>query len=113
MNLIKNSEDALLDNKIDNPTITVRCHCNAGKSILEVEDNAGGIDELLLEQIFEPYFTTKEEYNGTGLGLYMSKIIVEEHCGGVLSVCNTAEGVIFKITLPHLDDMLQQPESVN
>jgi PAS domain S-box-containing protein len=101
MNLIKNAEDALLENKIINPKINITCYSETDKSVLEVEDNAGGIDVSILDKIFEPYFTTKEEYNGTGLGLYMSKRIIEDHCKGIMSAHNTSEGALFKVELQH------------
>ncbi|MGB6019779.1 MAG: PAS domain-containing protein [Sulfurimonadaceae bacterium] len=101
MNLIKNAEDALLENKTADPTITIRCYSDEEKATLEVEDNAGGIDDSVIEKIFEPYFTTKDEHNGTGLGLYMSKVIIEDHCDGILSVSNSREGALFKIVLSH------------
>ncbi len=99
LNLIKNAEDALLENKIADPTIMIRCYSDADMAVLEIEDNAGGIDESIIEKIFEPYFTTKDEHNGTGLGLYMSKVIIEEHCNGVLSVGKIRDGAVFKIVL--------------
>ncbi|HEY9190589.1 MAG TPA: PAS domain-containing protein [Sulfurovum sp.] len=101
MNLIKNAEDALMENKIKDPTINIKCYSDADKSVLEIGDNAGGIDRATMEKIFDPYFTTKEEHNGTGLGLYMSKMIVEEHCKGTLSVHNSSEGAVFKIEIKH------------
>ena len=66
---------------------------------MEVIDNAGGISPKIQSQIFEPYFSTKKEKDGTGLGLYMSKVIIEEHCDGVLNVKNTPEGSLFSIIL--------------
>ena len=66
---------------------------------MTIEDNGGGIDAIYMDKIFRPYFTTKDEEKGTGIGLYMSKIIVEEHCNGQLSVENTADGALFKIAL--------------
>lgn len=103
LNLIKNAEDVLVENAVEEPTITIRCYGDENGAVLEVHDNGGGVDESLLEKIFDPYFTTKEEHNGTGLGLYMSKIIVEEHCGGRLSVSNRDGGALFSIRLNRTD----------
>jgi len=95
LNLIKNAEDALLEQDVQNPTITIESYDN----VLIVRDNAGGIPEEVLDKIFEPYFSTKSEKTGTGLGLYMSKTIVEEHCGGKLIAFNDEDGAVFKIVL--------------
>ena len=95
LNLIKNAEDALLEQEVDNPKIIIEIE---GR-ILTVKDNAGGIPEEILPNIFDPYFSTKLEKDGTGLGLYMSKIIIEEHCEGRLTVENSTEGAVFKIIL--------------
>ena len=102
LNLIKNAEDALLDNEIVNPYIkisTYRVENDGLKFILEVSDNAGGIALDIIDKIFDPYFSTKLEKNGSGLGLYMSKTIIEEHCVGKLQVQNSSEGAVFKISL--------------
>jgi len=99
LNLLKNAEDVLVDKKIEHPQIKVRIDGNR----LEVEDNGGGIPDTILDQIFDPYFSTKSEKNGTGLGLYMSKLIIEDHCGGTLRVTNTDKGACFAIELPEGD----------
>jgi len=67
--------------------------------ILKVCDNAGGIPEAAMTKIFDPYFSTKEEGKGTGIGLYMSKMIIEDHMHGKLTASNTAEGACFTIEL--------------
>jgi len=95
LNLIKNAEDILVEKKINNPMITI----SSTKNILTIADNAGGIPFDIIERIFDPYFSTKLEKNGTGLGLYMSKTIIEEHCGGILSVTNNTSGAVFKIII--------------
>jgi PAS domain S-box-containing protein len=100
LNLMKNSEDALLENSIQEPWIKVEID----KNVLTVEDNAGGIKEEIMDKIFEPYFSTKLQKDGTGLGLYMSKLIIENHCAGKLSVQNSKSGAIFKIVLGDDDD---------
>ena len=95
LNLIKNAEDALLEKGIKDPQITVEIDGDH----LTVKDNAGGVPDDILPKIFDPYFSTKLKKDGTGLGLYMSKIIVEEHCGGTLEVHNDDEGAVFTVTL--------------
>ena len=95
LNLIKNSEDAFIDNKTQNRQINIKIE---NKTFI-ISDNAGGIPSEILDKIFEPYFSTKLKKDGTGLGLYMSKMIVEEHCHGRLSVENKENGASFKIII--------------
>jgi len=96
LNLIKNAEDALIENEIKDPKITITIDENE----LSIHDNAGGIPEEIINKIFNPYFSTKVNKDGTGLGLYMSKTIVEEHCHGKLEVINEDNGAKFIITIP-------------
>jgi len=99
LNLFKNAEDALLEKKIENPYIKVFTFEKENKFIIEISDNAGGVPSDIIENIFNPYFSTKLNKNGTGLGLYMSRIIIEEHCKGSLSVRNDKNGAVFRIEL--------------
>ena len=100
LNLIKNAEDVLLEREISNPYISVKTYDGNGCSYLEISDNGGGISEENINMIFDPYFSTKIKKDGTGLGLYMSKIIVEDHCQGKLSVKNGEDGAVFTIQIP-------------
>ncbi|SFV67243.1 Aerotaxis sensor receptor protein [hydrothermal vent metagenome] len=100
LNLIKNAEDVIIEKKIQNPTIQLKTYEDDTYAYFETIDNAGGIPKEIIEKIFDPYFSTKTKKDGTGLGLYMSKTIVEEHCGGKLEVSNTTEGAKFKIIIP-------------
>ena len=102
LNLIKNSEDILRDNKVKDPYIKICTSKVNGKYVLEVRDNGGGIPEDILKNIFDPYFSTKKQKDGTGLGLYMSKMIIEEHCKGKLRAFNSSEGAVFVITVGDL-----------
>ncbi len=100
LNIIKNSEDALVENCILNSEICIKTYHEDSYVIIEIKDNAKGIDESIIDKVFDPYYSTKKEKEGTGLGLYMSKIIVNDHCNGFLSVKNDNNGAIFKIKLP-------------
>ena len=95
LNIIKNAEDALLEKSVNNPKIYV----SVDAKTVSVSDNAGGIEVSILEKIFEPYFSTKTEKDGTGLGLYMSRTIIEQHCQGKLSAENIESGALFRIEL--------------
>jgi signal transduction histidine kinase len=100
INIIKNSIDVLLERNIQSKKITIRCDFNENYVIIEIEDNAGGIPKENLKKVFDSYYTTKNDEKGTGLGLYMSKIIIEDHSLGKLSVKNGSDGALFKIELP-------------
>jgi PAS domain S-box-containing protein len=99
LNIIKNAEDVLVERKISHPTIKIKTLYHDNQYILSVEDNAGGVPEDIIGHIFSPYFSTKLEKDGTGLGLYMSKTIIEDHCGGKIMVENSAKGALFSIVL--------------
>ncbi|MEA3522279.1 MAG: HAMP domain-containing sensor histidine kinase [Campylobacterota bacterium] len=98
LNILKNAEDHFLENHISGSEISIYTYdCDKG-IILEISDNGGGIDPHNIDKIFDPYFSTKKEKNGTGLGLYMSKVIIESHNNGILEVENRDKGATFIIT---------------
>jgi C4-dicarboxylate-specific signal transduction histidine kinase len=100
LNLLSNADDAIQSNQPDSPCVTIRALRCGDRIQVEVEDNAGGIAPNLLEKIFEPYFTTKDEGKGTGIGLYLSKMIVENNMHGQLRVANAEKGARFTLDLP-------------
>jgi len=95
LNILNNAIDVLNERKIQNPKIWIRIEDNS----IEIEDNAGGIDEKIKDKIFEPYFTTKFQSQGTGIGLYMSQIIITKNFNSKLEVENSKNGAVFKIAL--------------
>lgn len=97
LNLISNARDILVEKEIVNPKIYLSIDSRGMQSIVTIKDNAGGIKEENLDLIFDPYYSTKESSKGTGLGLYISKLIIERNMGGELSVVNDKEGATFKI----------------
>ena len=99
LNLIANARDAL--DKIEKKEKFIKIYTQKDENYIKiiVEDNAGGIPEEIKDRIFEPYFTTKDKSKGTGLGLYMSKKIVENRIKGELYFENTKEGVKFIIKI--------------
>ena len=99
VNILKNSEDNFLEKQIENRKININTYDTTDGVAIEILDNGSGIDENMLDRIYEPYFSTKSEKNGTGLGLYMSKMIIEEHHKGTIEVKNFHEGACFRITL--------------
>ena len=98
INIINNAKDALLSNNINREkNIHIFLRKENKKIVISIQDNAGGINLDIIKHIFDPYFSTKLKKNGTGLGLYISKLIVEEHMAGKLSVKNSDEGALFRI----------------
>jgi signal transduction histidine kinase len=100
LNLLKNSIDAYNENAIEERPIMIAVRDLPESVELTFSDRAGGIDTKIMEKIFDPYFSTKDEKTGTGLGLYMSKLIVEDHLQGTISVDSEKESTTFVITLP-------------
>ncbi len=100
LNILFNARDAFLDRKIEDRAIWVAVFEEQGNSVVTVRDNAGGIPEAIMEKIFDPYFTTRGPERGTGIGLYMSKVIIEKNIPGRLSARNVSNGAEFRIEAP-------------
>ncbi|HZF69872.1 ATP-binding protein, partial [Sulfuricurvum sp.] len=98
LNLLVNADDALMEKNVKSPFI----HCTLEQKDTEIYlyicDNGGGIPPEYLETIFIPYFSTKMYGTGRGLGLYLSKLIMEEHFGGKINAINTSNGICFILT---------------
>jgi len=100
VNLLKNARDAFVENGVLIREITIDVSQKEKQAVVTVEDNAGGIKEKERYKIFEPYFTTKHTSQGTGLGLFMSKMICEKGFNGALDVRSKKGTTKFTITIP-------------
>lgn len=98
LNFITNAKDALVDRKVTQGRIDIELTERDGRGVVTIHDNAGGIKSDDIEKIFDPYFTTKP--NGTGIGLYINKTIIEKHMNGSINFCNKSDGAEFTITVP-------------
>ena len=99
MILLNNSRDAVVGNSVEKPQVIVDLLHKGEKVEIRVKDNGGGIDDDIMDRIFEPYFTTKFKSDGTGVGLYMSKMIIEDSIGGELVLENDDDGVLATLIL--------------
>lgn len=99
--LLKNSLDAFEDNGFEYGKITITLNSDDAYCILSIHDNAGGITPDNMNKLFIPYFTTKNKKDGTGLGLYMSKMIIHDHCQGELDVHSQNNETVFTIKIPY------------
>lgn len=100
INILNNAKDVLVEKEIDNPAVVVDLSRDEERIFVTISDNAGGVPESIAEKIFDPYFTTKHESVGTGIGLYMSKKMIIEHFNGDLILENVNGGARFTISLP-------------
>ena len=108
MNILTNANDALRHTVNPDKYIFIDTFQNENQLIIQIKDNAGGINDDIIDKVFEPYFTTKHQFNGTGIGLYMSKLLIEKHLKGELKVRNTEytfkdkihKGTLFEVILP-------------
>ncbi len=98
--LLSNAIDALNTRDIVDKHLSIACQIKTDYLHITMEDNAGGIKKENLDKIFDPYFTTKSNTGGSGLGLYIAKIIIEQNMKGKLQVSNLAKGTKFEIVIP-------------
>jgi PAS domain S-box-containing protein len=97
INILINARDALAERESQHPKVTITISREGESTVVSVADNAGGVPEEIMDKIFDPYFSTKGPQLGTGVGLFMSKSIIERNMGGRLVLRNTAEGAEFRI----------------
>ena len=103
INLLQNAKEALSESSVDSREISVYIMEEQDIVTLSVQDNAGGIDHDALEKVFDPYYSTKHASQGTGLGLFMSRMIVQQSLGGHISASNNENGALITITIPRKD----------
>lgn len=97
LNILNNAKDVLVDRKVVAPCVRIKVFKENERAVMTIGDNAGGIPQEIFPRIFDPYFSTKETGKGTGIGLYMSKVIIEQNMGGSLTACNVNSGAEFRI----------------
>ena len=102
--LLKNSLDAFMENKVIGGEIIIAVRHEESYCVIEICDNAGGIPKEVMYKLFSPYFTTKSESFGTGLGLYMSRIIIEDHCAGLIQALSEGNRTTFSVKLPYEEE---------
>ncbi|HFC03269.1 MAG TPA: GHKL domain-containing protein, partial [Nitratifractor salsuginis] len=100
VNLFQNARDAFEKDSRGERWLRIHVSRDENNAVIVVEDNAGGIPAETLERIFEPYFTTKHSSQGTGLGLFMSRMIVQKSFRGSLEALNSLKGALFVIKIP-------------
>jgi len=97
LNILFNARDAFQERKIEHREVVIDIFRDGEAAVVTISDNAGGIEESIMERIFDPYFSTRGPEQGTGIGLYMSKMIIEKNIPGRLSVRNRDKGAEFRI----------------
>jgi len=97
LNILTNAYDILIERGVKNPRVKVKLKINSDKTILSIRDNGGGIDPSIRDKIFDLYVSTKPNLNNTGIGLYTSKLIIEQQIGGKLYAIDHSDGAEFII----------------
>jgi PAS domain S-box-containing protein len=101
LNILNNARDAIIEREIADARVTITICSDGNCAVVTVADNAGGIPDEVVNKVFDPYFTTKGPQLGTGIGLFMSKTIIEKNMGGRLTVRNTGTGAEFRIEVEY------------
>ncbi len=109
LNLLANAKEAILQHGVTAGQITIRLAARDGWGVLDIEDNGGGIPGDIMGKIFDPYFTSKEQ--GSGIGLYMSKTIIERNMDGHIEAANIPAGARLTVRLPLADTRRQNKET--
>ncbi len=112
LNILNNSKDAIISSEIETKMVFIRCQKTEGGAVLEIQDSGGGIEEKNLGKIFDPYFSTKHKSQGTGIGLYMTKQIIQNSFGGKIEAENVEfeidgkklRGALFRVELISIQD---------
>jgi C4-dicarboxylate-specific signal transduction histidine kinase len=99
LNILSNAREACIERDIAAAHIHIRVTSEKGSSVVYIRDNCGGIAEDVMPKIFDPYFTTRAPDKGTGIGLYMSIVIIEQNMGGSLTARNSEDGVEFRLAV--------------
>jgi signal transduction histidine kinase len=97
INILFNARDAICERRNGSALVMVSSFTEGDKAVVTITDNGGGIKNVVMERIFEPYFTTKDQGKGTGIGLFMAKTIIEKNMGGRLTARNVKGGAEFRI----------------
>jgi len=100
LNILDNAKDVLIEREVPSPKIKIKVFSNENQIIITIQDNAGGIDSVFIDKIFDIYFSTKQKKGGSGLGLYMSKLILDKKGMGHINVNNVNNGACFTINIP-------------
>ena len=101
VSILTNITDLIIERNLLHVEVSINIQQENMQSLLSISDDAGGIDERILCKIFDPYFTTKHQSQGTGLGLYIAKMIIENNMNGSLSASNSSSGAEFSIRIPN------------
>ena len=97
LNIISNASEASVERHVAEPRISIRITRESGRSVVYIRDNCGGIPDDIMPRIFDPYFTTRSPDKGSGIGLYMSKVIIEQNMDGKLTADNVDGGAEFRV----------------